>query len=35
VNEPEEMKRLLEAGVNGIITDYPDRLAHLLAVRSS
>lgn len=35
VNEPEEMQRLLEAGVSGIITDYPDRLAHLLAVRSS
>ncbi|MGG4500610.1 glycerophosphodiester phosphodiesterase [Paenibacillus polymyxa] len=35
VNEPEEMERLLEAGVNGIITDYPDRLAHILAVHSS
>ncbi|WP_025720160.1 glycerophosphodiester phosphodiesterase [Paenibacillus sp. 1-18] len=35
VNEPEEMKRLLEAGVSGIITDYPDRLAHILAVHSS
>ncbi|WP_179031301.1 glycerophosphodiester phosphodiesterase [Paenibacillus kribbensis] len=35
VNEPEEMKRLLEAGVSGIITDYPDRLVHILASRSS
>ncbi|MET3211426.1 UNVERIFIED_CONTAM: glycerophosphoryl diester phosphodiesterase [Paenibacillus sp. PvR008] len=35
VNEPEEMQQLLEAGVSGIITDYPDRLAHLLADRSS
>ncbi|WP_068502398.1 glycerophosphodiester phosphodiesterase [Paenibacillus kribbensis] len=35
VNEPEEMKYLLEAGVSGIITDYPDRLVHILASRSS
>ncbi|MBN1533924.1 MAG: glycerophosphodiester phosphodiesterase [Spirochaetes bacterium] len=26
VNEPEAMKRLLECGVDGIISDYPDRL---------
>lgn len=33
VNEPERMKYLIEAGVSGIITDYPDRLAELLATR--
>lgn len=26
VNEPAEMRRLIELGVDGIITDYPDRL---------
>ncbi|MBW4081490.1 glycerophosphodiester phosphodiesterase [Paenibacillus sp. S150] len=31
VNEPERMKSLIEAGVAGIITDYPDVLAALLA----
>ncbi|MFD0869455.1 MULTISPECIES: glycerophosphodiester phosphodiesterase [Paenibacillus] len=30
VNEPAEMRRLIQAGVAGIITDYPDRLAELL-----
>lgn len=35
VNEPEEMKRLLEAGVSGMITDCPDRLLHILSARSS
>ncbi|GAB6990567.1 glycerophosphodiester phosphodiesterase [Paenibacillus pini] len=30
VNDPEEMQRLIQAGVAGIITDYPDRLAALL-----
>jgi len=33
VNEPADMKRLLAAGVAGIITDYPDRLAALIAER--
>ncbi|GMK45064.1 glycerophosphoryl diester phosphodiesterase [Paenibacillus glycanilyticus] len=30
VNEPAEMKRLIQAGVAGIITDYPERLTNLL-----
>lgn len=30
VNEPAEMRRLLQAGVAGIITDYPDRLGELI-----
>ena len=29
-NEPAEMERLLEAGVDGIMTDYPDRLSELV-----
>lgn len=29
VNEPEEMKRFIEMGVDGLITDYPDRLNEL------
>ncbi|HZI18705.1 MAG TPA: glycerophosphodiester phosphodiesterase [Pyrinomonadaceae bacterium] len=29
VNDPEEMRRLVEAGVDGIMTDYPDRLLEL------
>lgn len=33
VNDIKEMQRLLEAGVDGIITDYPDRLAELLAAK--
>ncbi|BFH61525.1 glycerophosphodiester phosphodiesterase [Paenibacillus azoreducens] len=33
VNDCEEMERLLQAGVDGIITDYPDRLAALLAAK--
>jgi len=35
VNDPEQMKRLIAAGVAGIITDYPDRLAALLAGRGA
>ena len=31
VNEERDMKRLIAAGVGGIITDYPDRLATLLS----
>ncbi|MFX3636104.1 MAG: glycerophosphodiester phosphodiesterase [Candidatus Pristimantibacillus sp.] len=30
VNETEQMNRMIQAGVAGIITDYPDRLAALL-----
>lgn len=30
VNDPAEMRRLIDAGVAGIITDYPDRLAEVL-----
>ncbi len=30
VNDTSEMKRLIELGVDGIITDYPDRLIQLL-----
>ncbi len=30
VNEKEDMQRLLEMGVDGIMTDYPDRLLKLL-----
>jgi glycerophosphoryl diester phosphodiesterase len=26
INEPDQMRRLIEAGVDGIMTDYPDRL---------
>ena len=33
VNEVEEMRRLLDWGVDGIITDRPDRLADLLTER--
>src|SRR5262249_33662255 len=34
VNEPEDWQRLLEWGVDGITTDYPDRLAAFLTQRS-
>lgn len=30
INQPADMQRLLETGVNGIMTDYPDRLLKLL-----
>jgi glycerophosphoryl diester phosphodiesterase len=31
VNDPEEMRRLIGIGADGLITDYPDRLKALLA----
>jgi glycerophosphoryl diester phosphodiesterase len=31
VNDPAEMRRLIDAGVDGIITDYPDRLRRVMA----
>jgi len=30
VNDPERMKALMALGVDGIMTDYPDRLAAIL-----
>ena len=33
VNEPEDMERLMDLGVDGIITDYPDRLRAAMAKR--
>jgi glycerophosphoryl diester phosphodiesterase len=33
VNEEAEMARLIELGVDGIITDYPDRLRRVLAAK--
>jgi glycerophosphoryl diester phosphodiesterase len=35
VNERDEMRRLLDLGVDGLITDFPGRLASLLAERAS
>ena len=34
VNEPADMERLVDWGVDGLITDYPDRLRHVLAQRN-
>ncbi len=33
VNDPAEMGRLIEMGVDGIITDYPDRLRQVMSSR--
>ena len=30
INEPEQMRRLIAAGVDGIMSDYPDRLVSVL-----
>jgi glycerophosphoryl diester phosphodiesterase len=30
VDAPEDMRRLIDMGVDGIITDYPDRLRRVL-----
>lgn len=35
VNDPSEMETLIDAGAAGIITDYPDRLAEILARRGA
>ncbi|WP_419874964.1 glycerophosphodiester phosphodiesterase [Candidatus Pristimantibacillus sp. PTI5] len=35
VNDPSEMEALIDAGAAGIITDYPDRLAEILARRGA
>lgn len=34
INETEDMRRLIEIGVDGIMTDYPDRLLKLLGQNS-
>jgi len=34
-NEPDEMSRLLDCGVDGVITNYPARLAELIASREN
>lgn len=33
VNEPDEMHRLLDLGVDGLVTDFPGRLAELISAR--
>jgi glycerophosphoryl diester phosphodiesterase len=33
INKPEDMERLIAAGVDGIITDYPDRLREVMGRR--
>jgi glycerophosphoryl diester phosphodiesterase/membrane-associated phospholipid phosphatase len=35
VNDPEQMHRLLDAGVHGIMTDFPDRLVDVLDERAA
>lgn len=35
VNDPEEMQQLIDYGVDGIITDFPDRLAAIASARKS
>jgi glycerophosphoryl diester phosphodiesterase/membrane-associated phospholipid phosphatase len=35
INEVEQMHRLLDAGVHGILTDYPDRLVQVLEERAA
>ena len=35
VNDPDQMHRLLDAGVHGIITDHPDRVVEVLAQRAA
>jgi glycerophosphoryl diester phosphodiesterase len=33
VNDPGDMARLIDLGVDGLITDYPDRLRQVLAAK--
>ena len=33
VNEPGDMARLIDWGVDGLITDYPDRLREVMAAK--
>ena len=33
VNDPPDMERLIDWGVDGIITDYPDRLRDVIAAK--
>jgi len=35
VNERADMERLIDAGVDGIISDYPDRLRAVMAARAT
>jgi len=35
VNEQAEMARLLEIGVDGIVSDYPARVRDLIAARAA
>ncbi len=35
VNDPARMVELVEAGVDGLVTDYPDRAASVLAPTSA
>ena len=34
VNAPDEMSRMISRGVDGIITDYPERVAQVLEARA-
>jgi glycerophosphoryl diester phosphodiesterase len=34
VNEPGDIRRMLELGVDGIISDYPDRVLEALEIRT-
>ena len=34
VNEPADMAKMIDMGVHGIITDYPDRLRTVAAEKS-